>query len=106
MQARKDSERKIMMQTVKSFSIDELEKNLHIKPLRYMNNFYDLNYIISTTLVNTMQARQWDENQLAEYLQLSPKRISKLLEGDCDMKLSTLCYIADKLGLSIELKEN
>ena len=78
--------------------VPESEKD---KALDY---FYDVNYIISTLLVEYRIKHNISQKQLAKDLGVSHYLICKYENGDYNFSLMQVCEICDKLDIEMKLE--
>ena len=69
-----------------------------------LDYFFDINYEISTLLVNYRIDHDMTQKQLAEILGISQAMVSKYENGDYNFTLKQICEICDKLDIEIEVK--
>lgn len=78
--------------------VPESEKN------KALDSFYDINYMISTLLVEYRIKHNMSQKQFAEMLGYSHYMIYKYENGDYNFSLMQICEICDKLDIEIEVK--
>ena len=78
--------------------IPESEQN------KALGSFYDINYAISTLLVEYRIKHNMSQKQFAEMLGYSHYMIYKYENGDYNFSLMQICEICDKLNIEVEIK--
>ena len=72
--------------------------------IKALDDFYDINYAISTLLVEYRLKHNMSQKQLAEILDISRYLICKYENGDYNFSLMQVCEICDKLDIEMKLE--
>ena len=65
--------------------------------------YYDIQYTLSTTLLEYRLKHSLTSKDMASYLEVSPSMLSNYESGDYDFSLSQICDICEKLNLKLNL---
>ena len=65
--------------------------------------YYDIQYTLSTTLLEYRLKYSLTSKDMASYLEVSPSMLSNYESGDYDFSLSQICDICEKLNLKLNL---
>ena len=65
--------------------------------------YYDIQYTLSTTLLEYRLKHNLTSKDMASYLEVSPSMLSNYESGDYDFSLSQICDICEKLNLKLNL---
>ena len=65
--------------------------------------YYDIQYTLSTTLLEYRLKHNMTPKEMSSYLEVTPKMLSKYESGDYDFSLSQICDICEKLNLKLSL---
>lgn len=90
------------MQELKSLSEIFVEIGINVDKLT--STFLEINYDISTLLVDYRTSHNMNQSQLGKLLGVSRHTISKYENGDYNFTLSQLCKICDLLQYDIVIK--
>ena len=65
--------------------------------------YYDIQYTLSTTLLEYRLKYSLTSKDMASYLEVSPSMLFNYESGDYDFSLSQICDICEKLNLKLNL---
>ena len=65
--------------------------------------YYDIQYTLSTTLLEYRLKHNMTLKEMSSYLEVTPKMLSKYESGDYNFSLSQICDICEKLNLKLSL---
>lgn len=65
--------------------------------------YYDIQYTLSTTILEYRLKHSLTSKDMASYLEVSPSMLSNYESGDYDFSLSQICDICEKLNLKLNL---
>ena len=65
--------------------------------------YYDIQYTLSTTILEYQLKHNLTSKDMASYLEVSPSMLSNYESGDYDFSLSQICDICEKLNLKLNL---
>ena len=65
--------------------------------------YYDIQYTLSTTLLEYRLKHNMTLKEMSSYLEVTPKMLSKYESGDYNFSLSQICDICEKLNLKLNL---
>lgn len=65
--------------------------------------YYDIQYTLSTTILEYRLKHNLTSKDMASYLEVSPSMLSNYESGDYDFSLSQICDICEKLNLKLNL---
>ena len=65
--------------------------------------YYNIQYTLSTTLLEYRLKHNLTSKDMASYLEVSPSMLSNYESGDYDFSLSQICDICEKLNLKLNL---
>ena len=82
--------------------LNKLYADLSVSKLYY----YDIQYTLSTTLLEYRLKHNLTPKDMANYLKISPKMLYKYESGNYNFSLSQICDICEKLKLNLSIVEN
>ena len=79
--------------------LNRIYANMSVSKLYY----YDIQYTLSTTILEYRLKHNLTSKDMASYLEVSPSMLSNYESGDYDFSLSQICDICEKLNLKLNL---